>query len=240
MLTSTLSGSSKTTCRASILRILNQLKTPVTNCQHELESLVSDSNLSVATLAISLLLKTGVEANVESHLKTLSNFMSDISDEFKCSVVDSIKGLCVKFPRKKTLLLNFLAKSLRDEGQLAYKTKVVETIFSIIKEIQNTKEEGLIHLCEFIEDCEYTDLSCRIIYFIGEEGPSTHCAHKYIRYLFNRVILENPSIRGAAVQGLFLYPPSSPSFLFYYLILFCLLLLSILILIIYFVIYTLL
>merc|ERR1712137_466715 len=149
MLTSILSGSLPAV-RVSALRILNRLKTPISSAScHELETLVSDSNLSVATLAISMLLKTGAESSVESHLKTLGNFMVDISDEFKCNVVD--------------------------------------TIMEIMKEIPASKEEALLHLCEFIEDCEYTDLACRILYTLGEEGPSSKCASKYIRYIFNRV-----------------------------------------------------
>mmetsp|Transcript_7821 Transcript_7821/g.32908 ORF Transcript_7821/g.32908 Transcript_7821/m.32908 type:complete len:875 (-) Transcript_7821:45-2669(-) len=202
MLTSMLSNSTKSTARVSALRILNSVKAPVTNCQHDLEMLVSDSNLSVATLAISMLLKTGVESSVESHLKTLSNFMMEISDDFKCNVADAVKGLCFKYPRKKTVLLNFLSKSLRDDGQFVYKSKVVDTILAIVKEMPSAKEEALSHLCEFIEDCEYTDLACRILHLLGDEGPSTKCAHKFIRYIFNRVILENPAVRGAAVQAL--------------------------------------
>ena len=195
-----------------MLRILNQVKTSVVgSSQHELEMLVSDSNLSVATLAISMLLKTGVEASVESHLKTLSNFMVDISDEFKCNVVDAIKGLCIKYPRKKSVLLNFLSKSLRDDGQYEYKSKVVTTFMEIMQEIPATKEESLLHLCEFIEDCDFTDLSCRILYTLGEEGPETKCSHKFIRYIFNRIILENPSVRLAAVQALAKYGRKCPA-----------------------------
>merc|ERR1712137_376501 len=175
MLTSILSGSLPAV-RVSALRILNRLKTPVPSAScHELESLVSDSNLSVATLAISMLLKTGAESSVETHLKTLSNFMIDISDEFKCNVADAIKNLCFKYPRKKTVLLNFLSKSLRDDGHF-----------------------------------EYNDLACRILYTLGEEGPSTKCASKYIRYIFNRVILENPAVRCAAVQSLAKYGRACP------------------------------
>merc|ERR1712137_191726 len=211
MLTSILSGSLPAV-RMSALRILNRLKTPISSAScHELETLVSDSNLSVATLAISMLLKTGAESSVESHLKTLGNFMVDISDEFKCNVADAIKNLCLKYPRKKSVLLSFLAKSLRDDGQYEYKSKVVDTIMEIMKEIPASKEEAMLHLCEFIEDCEYADLACRVLYLLGEEGPSAKCASKYIRYIFNRVILENPAVRCAAVQSLGKFGRNCPS-----------------------------
>lgn len=32
---------------------------------------------------------------------------------------------------------------------------------------------GLAHLCEFIEDCEHTSLTVRILHLLGKEGPRT-------------------------------------------------------------------
>lgn len=209
-LASLLSGA-KSTAKVSALRVLNQLKNPaLSGSQQDLEALVTDTNLSVASMAISLLLKTGAETNVESHLRTLTNFMVDISDEFKCNVVNSVKALCIKYPRKKTVLLNFLAKSLRDDGKYGYKSKVVDTFMEIMKLLPETREEALLHLCEFIEDCEYTDLASRILFTLGEEGTSTSSSHKFIRYIFNRVILENPVVRVAAVNALAKYGRRCP------------------------------
>jgi coatomer protein complex subunit gamma len=58
----------------------------VTNCNIDMETLISDQNRSIATLAITTLLKTGNEASVERLLKQISSFMSDIADEFKIVV----------------------------------------------------------------------------------------------------------------------------------------------------------
>lgn len=49
---------------------------------------------------------------------------------------------------------------------------------------------GLDHLCEFIEDCEHTTLAVRIIHLLGREGPRTRHPARYIRFVYNRVILE--------------------------------------------------
>ena len=43
--------------------------------------------------------------------------MSEISDEFKVVVVQAIKSLCLKFPKKHGILMNFLSGMLRDEGE---------------------------------------------------------------------------------------------------------------------------
>lgn len=61
---------------------------------------------------------------------------------------------------------------------------------------------ALAHLCEFIEDCEFTRLAVRILHLLGQEGPQTSQPTKYIRYIYNRVVLENAVVRAAAVTAL--------------------------------------
>lgn len=71
----------------------------VAGCNIDLESLITDANRSIATLAITTLLKTGSEGGVDRLLKQIGNFMSDIADEFKIVVVEAIRALCLKFPQ---------------------------------------------------------------------------------------------------------------------------------------------
>jgi coatomer subunit gamma len=59
-----------------------------------------------------------------------------------------------------------------------------------------------MHLCEFIEDCEFSNLAVRILHLLGAEGPKTTKPTKYIRYIYNRVVLENAIVRAAAVTAL--------------------------------------
>lgn len=59
----------------------------VTACNLDLENLISDSNRSVATLAITTLLKIGAEASVDRLMKQIATFVNEISDEFKIVVV---------------------------------------------------------------------------------------------------------------------------------------------------------
>ena len=135
-------------------------------------------------------------------MKTISGFMSEISDEFKVIVIEAIRSLCLKFPSKQATMLNFLSGVLRDEGGYDFKRAVVEAIFDMIKSITECKEAALGHLCEFIEDCEFTKLSVRILHLLGLEGPMTPNPTKYIRYIYNRVVLENAIVRAAAVTSL--------------------------------------
>ncbi|KAI4993503.1 hypothetical protein ZWY2020_007816 [Hordeum vulgare] len=199
-------SSSKPVLRFAAVRTLNKVAITrplaVTNCNVDLESLMSDQNRSIATLAITTLLKTGNESSVDRLMKQITSFMSDISDEFKIVVIEAIRSLCLKFPLKYRSMMIFLSNSLREEGGFEYKKAIVDSIVTLIGAIPDAKEIGLLHLCEFIEDCEFTYLSSQILHFLGNEGPRTSDPSRYIRYIYNRVILENPTVRASAVSTL--------------------------------------
>lgn len=171
-------------------------------CNPDIELLISNSNRSIATYAITTLLKTGNEASVDRLMKQISGFMADITDEFKITIVEAIRTLCLKFPNKQAGMLAFLSGILRDEGGYEFKRAVVESMFDLIKFVPDSKEDALAHLCEFIEDCEFTKLAVRILHLLGTEGPKTSQPTKYIRYIYNRVVLENAVVRAAAVTAL--------------------------------------
>lgn len=171
-------------------------------CNPDIELLISNSNRSIATFAITTLLKTGNEASVDRLMKQISGFMADITDEFKITIVEAIRTLCLKFPNKQAGMLVFLSGILRDEGGYEFKRAVVESMFDLIKFVPESKEDALAHLCEFIEDCEFTKLAVRILHLLGLEGPKTSQPTKYIRYIYNRVVLENAIVRAAAVTAL--------------------------------------
>ncbi|XP_037299870.1 coatomer subunit gamma-2 [Manduca sexta] len=198
-------GSSKATLRLAGARTLAMLtaKHPsaVAACTVDLENLISDPNRSVATLAVTTLLATGAESSIDRLMKQISSFMSEISDEFKIVVVRAIKRLCSKYPRKHQSLASFLAGMLRDEGGLEYKTAIADAIITLVEENPDAKETGLSYLCEFIEDCEHTALAVRILHVLGREGPKARQPSRYIRYIYNRVILESGPVRAAAVTA---------------------------------------
>jgi coatomer protein complex subunit gamma len=167
-------SSSKPVLRFAAVRTLNKVAMThplaVTNCNIDMESLISDQNRSIATLAITTLLKTGSESSVDKLLKQISSFMSDIADDFKIVVVEAIRSLCLKFPQKQRALMNFLSGVLREEGGFEYKKAIVNAILALIQEIPDAKETGLGHLCEFIEDCEFAYLSVQVLHLLGARG----------------------------------------------------------------------
>merc|ERR1719330_1634542 len=199
-------SSPKATMRFAAVRTLNKVAmthpAAVTACNLDLENLITDSNRSIAILAITTLLKTGAESSVDRLMKQIATFVSEISDEFKIVVVQAIRSLCQKFPKKHGILLNFLSGMLRDEGGLDYKASIADTIITVIEESPEAKENGLAHLCEFIEDCEHTILAVKILHLLGQEGPRTANPARYIRFIYNRVLLENATVRAAAISAL--------------------------------------
>ncbi|KAJ2264002.1 coatomer subunit gamma [Coemansia sp. RSA 376] len=199
-------SSPKAVVRFAAIRTLNVLARThaeaVQPCNVDMEGLITDSNRSVATFAITTLLKTGNEASVERLMKQMQGFMAEISDEFKIIVAEAVRSLCSKFPAKHGLFLGFLSGVLRDEGGYEFKRAAIEAIVDLAKHVAECREVALGHLCEFIEDCEFTKLSVRVLHFLGDEGPATARPTVYIRHIYNRVVLENAVVRAAAVSAL--------------------------------------
>lgn len=188
------------------VRMLNKIamKNPekVVVCNYELEVLINHANRSVATYAITTLLKTGSADTIDRLIKTISTFMNDISDEFKVVVIDAIRSLTLKFTEKYKPMLVFLSDVLRDDGGFKFKNAVVESLFDMIHFIPDSRDQALENLCEFIEDCEFPELTVRILHLLGDEGPKTKNPTLYIRHIYNRIALENSIVRASAVVAL--------------------------------------
>eukprot|EP00501_MAST-03F_sp_TOSAG23-6_P000844 GSMAST32.ASY1.ANO1.876.1 assembled CDS len=63
----------------TLSRVVLRSPTAVAPCNVDLEHLISDPNRNVATIAITTLLRTGVEQNVDRLMKSISGFMSETS-----------------------------------------------------------------------------------------------------------------------------------------------------------------
>jgi coatomer protein complex subunit gamma len=207
-------SSPKASLRFSAIRTLSTVATrhpiAIAKCNDDMESLVGDSNRAIATLAITTLLKTGSESSIDRLMKQISSFMVEIGDEFKVVVVQAVRELCIKYPQKNRVLVGFLATFLREEGGFEFKKCIVDSILDLMSAIPETKETSLLHLCEFIEDCEFSELIVQVMHVIGRMGPSTAVPSRYIRFIFNRVILENATVRAAAVSTLGIFATKLP------------------------------
>ncbi|KAK6454017.1 coatomer gamma non-clathrin coat protein [Scheffersomyces xylosifermentans] len=210
-------GVPRTATRFAAIRLINKVsikhpeKIMVVNI--ELEGLINDSNRSISTLAITTLLKTmgagtvdsgaGGE-NVDRLITRMTSLMDEITEDFKIVIIEAIENLALKFPSKHKKLVAFLTDLLRDDGSLQLKSSIVDALFDLIKFLPDASAKQLIlmNLCEFIEDCEFTELSVRILHLLGDEGPNTTNPSYYIRHIYNRLVLENSIVRSSAVISL--------------------------------------
>ena len=78
--------------------------------------------------------------------------------------------------------MNFLSNILREEGGFDYKKAIVDSIVILISDIPDAKEVGLLHLCEFIEDCEFTYLSTQVLL------PSRASLFTVFPFLLSRIL----------------------------------------------------
>jgi len=202
--------------RFAAVRVLNSIVDgyPVlvgSRAEVELEHLVQDSNRNIAVLAMTTMLKTGVETSIDRLFQTMEKFMHNIPDDLKVALVNAIQSLCLKFPNKYESLMSFLSKALREEGGFEYKKSIVESILILMNEIKKSRPIGLEHLCEFIEDCEYSGLVIRVLHVLGDIGPSLDQPARFIRFIFNRVLLELPQVRAVAVSALQKFGENCPT-----------------------------
>jgi len=220
-------SSLKPAARLSTIKLLCTLSNTYPNLVSRfndcLEALIGDSNKLIGTLSIITLLKTtsttatstttssssssslsSHELSIDRLLKQISSFLHHLAEEYKIMVIKSLSRTCVHYPTKyyRIIVGGFLSKFLREEGGFIFKQTIVNTIINLMEILPETKESGLLYLCEFIEDCEFVSLSTHIITVIGTVGPTTSCPARYVRFLYNRCILENSMIRSSAVYAL--------------------------------------
>jgi len=206
--------SDKPTVRFAAVRTLSEVidqPRAVALCNEGLENCIDDDNKQIATFAVTTLLKTGGEATIDRILGNLSTLLASIQDEYKITMLESLQQLCLKYPSKHRAIVAFLAKILREEGGFDFKLSVVNSIVSLMKQVPETAESSLFHLCEFIDDCEYTMLSTHTIHIIANFVSMVAAPSRYIRFIYNRVILENSTIRAAAIAALSKIAASCPS-----------------------------
>eukprot|EP01053_Blabericola_migrator_P005257 Blabericola_migrator_1__5256@NODE_26_length_20894_cov_127_933788_g23_i0_p3_GENE_NODE_26_length_20894_cov_127_933788_g23_i0NODE_26_length_20894_cov_127_933788_g23_i0_p3_ORF_typecomplete_len944_score207_40Adaptin_N/PF01602_20/1_5e83COPgamma_platf/PF08752_10/8_3e27COPgamma_platf/PF08752_10/2_1e03Coatomer_g_Cpla/PF16381_5/2e08Cnd1/PF12717_7/1_3Cnd1/PF12717_7/5_6e02Cnd1/PF12717_7/0_5Cnd1/PF12717_7/3_6HEAT_2/PF13646_6/13HEAT_2/PF13646_6/2_9HEAT_2/PF13646_6/20HEAT_2/PF13646_6/1_4e04Vac14_Fab1_bd/PF1275 len=196
----------KPVIRFAAIRILYKIAQTrpdlVTKCNVDIEPLIGDSSRAVAVLALITLLKSGVDQQPDALLKQITAVMIDISEPHRIEIVTALKSLCVQHPEKAKPIVTFLASQLRDEGGVQSKTHTVEVLCWLSKELPDLHESVLLHLCDFIEDCEYHTLCCHILAFLAVEVPQTQYPSKYLRFIYNRCILESATVRGAAIDCL--------------------------------------
>nr|CCC95760.1 unnamed protein product [Trypanosoma congolense IL3000] len=201
-------SASNTILRFSAIRLLNRLATTrpaaITPINGEIENLITDPNRLIATLATTTLLKTGTEQTIERLINQLSTTacMQDLGKEFKKAIIGTVKLLNVRFPSKYGVLLGFLTKVLCGEDSDDLSESVVEAMIDVARVNVKAKNAVLKHLVELIDNCNYPNIVCRALTYMGEEVPHVENPKSFVRHIYNHATLEGPEIRAVAVATL--------------------------------------
>eukprot|EP00494_Astrolonche_serrata_P022840 UN23097 len=165
--------------RFGAMRVLNSVvdRYPIivgSRAEVELEHLAQDNNANIAVLAITTLLKTGVEASIDRLFTQIESFMQNIGDDLKVVLVNAIKSLCLKFPKKHETLMSFLSKALREEGGFEYKKTIVDSMLILMKEIPAAQAQGS-HSCSVHATCDNKPGTYKCMCKDGYQGDGKQC-----------------------------------------------------------------
>ncbi|KAK2198263.1 bifunctional Coatomer [Babesia duncani] len=162
----------------------------------QIEALIN--NPLVSAYALVSLLHTGGDEAIDK----LLDRASDLTVDLKLQIARAITRKCVEYPHKHASILTFYANGFRDETGYEAKREMVEGTIRIVNEFPQATRMGLLNLCEFIEDCEYVNLCTRILHYLGDKVPQTQAPQDYVRFIYNRMLLEGPLVRCAAIDAL--------------------------------------
>lgn len=194
--------------RFAFVRLLNKLSishpAAVQPAISELERLVLDHNRTIATLAILAILRTGTEEAIERLITELGaeGSMRDFGDDLKMVIVDAMRLLNVKYPKKHMVFLSFLSRVQSEDDSSTLKQNAVETMIDMAKSNSESTESVLTHLAEFIDDCEFPHITKRVLVYLGEEAANCANPKKYVRYVYNHATLDSAEIRAVSITTL--------------------------------------
>lgn len=87
-------------------------------------------------------LQTGTENSVERLLKQIATFMHEITDESKFQVVYALQDLVTKYPRKHAAIVEFLAKTFRDNSSDDLKKRILNVLEVVQRDIPVSRPSG--------------------------------------------------------------------------------------------------
>jgi coatomer subunit gamma len=195
------SAAHRFSCVRTLAQIAQTYPAEVEVANDTLEGMLTDSRI-IATYAIVTLLKTGSGSSIARLLKHIHGFLSDLSDDFKVVIAHAVHDMALRFSSSFEAILNFVSTALREEGSFEYKRALVDIKVDLMERVPECRSAALSHLCEFIEDCEFTPLCTRVLHLLGDMGPTLTQPEALIRFIYNRLLLEGAPVRAAAVTSL--------------------------------------
>ena len=176
----------------------------------DLEKIIDDNsnNSSIKALALSIFLKISKslsDSRLEKMFKTFAEQYTTFKEDFKREIINISRNICkdsIDNLNKMKLYFNFFANLMRLDASFSTKLELVEAILWFVDNLETLKRNAIICLAEYIEDCQYDNLKTKILNVLGKEGPSISGVSQLVRYIYNRIILENSVVRASAISAL--------------------------------------
>lgn len=165
---------------------------------HQIQIFLDGPNTNISSLALITLINIGNKGTIDNLLEKLGN----ISGDFRSSICNAITNLCTKYPTKYKQVFKYYITSFREESNKELKFEIAKSTIYIIENVGEAIEEGLVTLCEFIEDCEYPEVTTMVLKFLGDNVAGSPNPKLFIRYIYNRILLEDVGVRLASIYAL--------------------------------------
>jgi coatomer protein complex subunit gamma len=205
-------NSGKKVVKFSVLRILDRAAAKYGDKLSlelflDLEKIIDDSNnnATIKAIALSIFLKISKglsDSRLEKMFKTFSEQYSTFKEDFKKEIVIISTSISKENPSKNKLYFNFFSSLLKLEASLPTKIEILESIIWYSNNDKDLKRPAILCLAEYIEDCQFDNLKTRILSVLGKEGSSANSPSQLVRYIYNRIILDNAVVRAAAISAL--------------------------------------
>lgn len=209
-----LSLSNKNCIRYGALKTLNEICTEYSSSLAldifvDLEKIIekdkSTINVSFRSLALSIFLKVSKylsDNRLEKMLKMITDQFSLFKEELKVEIITICNNISQKNETKYKIYFNFFSSLMKLESSESTKIELIETIKWYINNTLEFKKQGIMCLAEFMEDCPYEKIKIIILDILGKESANISYKNQIIRYVYNRIILEEKSVRMAAISSL--------------------------------------
>lgn len=207
-------SSHKTCIKYGALKTLNEICTEHSSSLAldifvDLEKIIekdkSTINVSFRSLALSIFLKVSKylsDNRLEKMLKMITDQFSLFKEELKVEIITICNNISQKNESKFKIYFNFFASLMKLESSESTKIELIETIKWYINNSSEFKKQGIMCLAEFMEDCPYEKIKIIILDILGKESANINYKNQIIRYVYNRIILEEKSVRMAAISSL--------------------------------------
>ncbi|GIX64508.1 coat protein, gamma subunit [Babesia caballi] len=170
----------------------------ISSLNQKFETFLKSANGDVASFAMVTLVQTGGSDTIERLLKQAES----VSGGNLSAIAEALKTLCVSFPEKHAPVLKFFASRFRDAKDKEVKREMINMTAHVVERVPQSHEAGMKHLCDFIEDCEHADLNAQVLKLLGDHVHKTKTPEAYVRFIYNRLLLENATVRHNGVEAL--------------------------------------